>query len=122
MPDLQTWMQCFSVYASVFALKYPQHIPELLAYSRDIMRASGQFKWPFYVIYNIYYCRHMADISQHDWSKINPSIHSVFHWLGMGYLLVFYLCNLGSRLKRLSITPLLFTTCIMLLSNLATSC
>ena len=48
MTDIQTWMQCFSVYASILA---PWHIPELLACPRDIMRVSRQFKWPSWVIY-----------------------------------------------------------------------
>jgi hypothetical protein len=80
MPDLHTWMQCFSVYASVLALKFPQHLPELLAYSRDIVRASPQFKWPSWVIhvYDINYCHHMADIGQRDWSRVDPSIYARF--------------------------------------------
>jgi hypothetical protein len=67
-----------SVYASVLALKFPQHLPELLAYSRDIVRASPQFKWSSWVIhvYDINYCRHMADIGQHDWSRVDPSIYA----------------------------------------------
>ena len=67
-------MQCFSIYASVLALKYPQHIPELLAYSRNIMRVSCQFKWPSWVIYDINYRWHVADIGQRDWSKVDPSM------------------------------------------------
>jgi hypothetical protein len=45
IPDLTTWMQCFTIYASVLTTKLPQYIPEMLAYSRDIMRASRQCKW-----------------------------------------------------------------------------
>ena len=58
MPDLHTWM----------------HVPELLAYSREIMRASRQFKWPSWVIYDTCYCHHMAEIGQRNWSKVDPSI------------------------------------------------
>ena len=79
MPDLQTWMQCFSVYVSVLAIKFPQHIPELLADSRDIMRASWQFKWPSWVIYNTNYRRHITETGQHNWSKVDPSIYA--RWL-----------------------------------------
>ncbi len=45
IPDLTTWMQCFTIYASLQATKLPQYIPEMQAYSRDTMRASRQFKW-----------------------------------------------------------------------------
>ena len=76
MPDLHTWMQCFSIYVSVLAIKFPQHVPELLAYSREIMRASRQLKWPSWVIYDTSYRRHMAEIGQRDWSKVDPSIYA----------------------------------------------
>ena len=64
IPDLMTWMQCFSVYTSVLATRDTEHIPELLAYSRDIMRESRQFKWPSWVIYDATYRRHMAETGQ----------------------------------------------------------
>lgn len=76
IPDLTTWMQCFTVYASVLATKHPQYLPEMLAYSRDIIRASMQFKWPSWVIYNTLYRRHMAEIGQRDWSKVDLSIYA----------------------------------------------
>ena len=76
IPDLTTWMQCFTIYASVLATKHPQYLPEMLAYSRDIIRASRQFKWPSWVIYDTLYRRHMAEIGQHDWSKVDPSIYA----------------------------------------------
>ena len=76
IPDLTTWMQCFSIYTSVLATKHVEYIPELLAYSRDIIRASRQFKWPSWVIYDATYRRHMAETGQRDWSKVDPSIYA----------------------------------------------
>jgi hypothetical protein len=76
IPDVITWMQCFTIYMSVLATKHPQYIPELLAYARDIMRASRQFKWPSWVIYDTIYRRHMAETGQRDWSRVDPSIYA----------------------------------------------
>ena len=77
IPDLTTWSQCFSIlYASVLATKHSQYIPEILAYSRDIIRASRQFKWPSWVIYDANYRLHMAESGQRDWSKVDPSIYA----------------------------------------------
>ena len=76
IPDLTTWMQCFSIYVTVLATQHPQFIPELLAYSRDIISASRHFKWPSWVIYNATYRRHMAETGQKDWSKVDPSIYA----------------------------------------------
>ena len=50
MPDLKTWMQCFRIYASILVIKYPQYIPELLAYLHDNMKASSHIKWLPWVI------------------------------------------------------------------------
>ena len=48
----------------------------MLAYSRDIIRASRQFKWPSWIIYDSSYRRYMAETGQRDWSKVDPSIYA----------------------------------------------
>ena len=65
MPDITTWVQCFSIYTSVLATKHPQHVPELMAYMRDIIRASKQFKWPAGSVY---------DTIASSWQKQNAKI------------------------------------------------
>ena len=97
IPDLTTWMQCFSVYTSVLATRDTEHIPELLAYSRDIMRASRQFKWPSWVIYDATYRRHMAETGQRDWSKVDPSIYA------RTLLMVYTVYYAGPRHSRLPV-------------------
>lgn len=36
------------------------------------MRGSRQYKWLSWVIYDTNYRRHVADIGQRDWSKVDP--------------------------------------------------
>lgn len=76
IPDITTWVQCFSIYTSVLATKHSEHVPELLAYMRDIIRVSRQFKWPAWIIYDTNYRQHMAETGGKDWSKVDPSIYS----------------------------------------------
>ena len=52
---ITTWVQCSSIYASVLATKHGEYIPELLAYMRDIIRVSKQFKWLAWIIYDTNY-------------------------------------------------------------------
>ena len=76
IPDITTWVQCFSIYTSVLATKHLQHVPKLMAYMRDIIRASEQFKWPAWILYDTNYQQHMAETKCKDWSKVDPSIYS----------------------------------------------
>ena len=76
IPDITTWVQCFSIYKSVLATKHGEHIPELMAYMRDIIQISKQFKWPAWIIYDTNYCQHMAETGQKDWSLVVPSVYS----------------------------------------------
>ena len=36
IPDLATWMQCFSIYITTLSAKYPPRLPELMAYQAII--------------------------------------------------------------------------------------
>ena len=76
IPDITTWVQCFSIYTSVLATKYSEYVPELMAYMRDIIRVSKQFKWPAWIVYDTNYRQHMAETGRKDWSKVDPSIYS----------------------------------------------
>ena len=40
IPDLSTWMQCFALYLAVLAPQQPSRIPDLMAYTSCITKAS----------------------------------------------------------------------------------
>ena len=60
----------------MLANKHGEYIPELMAYMRDIIRVSKQFKWPAWIVFDTNYCQHMAETRQKNWSKVDPSIYS----------------------------------------------
>ena len=66
--DVATWVQCFTIYTSAVATKKPDRILPMMAYMVDIIRASRQFKWPSWVLYDV------AAAGQEDWSKVDPSL------------------------------------------------
>ena len=76
VPDVGTWVQCFAIYASVVATQKPAQIPPMMAYMVDIIRASRQFKWPSWVLYDVSYRRQAAAAGQEDWSKVDPSLYA----------------------------------------------
>ena len=48
----QTSLSRYSVlafYNSILAMKHGEYIPELLAYMRDIIQVSKEFKWPVWI-------------------------------------------------------------------------
>ena len=73
IPDITTWVQCFSIYMSVLATKHGEYIPELMAYMRDIIRVSKQFKWPAWIIYDTNYRQHMAETGQKTGPRLIPA-------------------------------------------------
>ena len=99
IPNITVWVQCFCVYSGVMAMKHPGCIPDMLAYMKEIVQANNQYRWPSWVIYDSSFRKQAADTGNHDWSKVDPSLHlcSLPHWLGKEYLLVRDLRDTRSR-------------------------
>ena len=52
IPDLATWVQCFSLYVATIATKFPGRVPELMAYQTIIAIASQRYRWPSWIVYD----------------------------------------------------------------------
>lgn len=52
IPDLATWVQCFSIYTAVLCSQSPERLPDLLGYAAFIAKCSQKFKWPSWVVYD----------------------------------------------------------------------
>jgi len=76
IPDLATWVQCFSLYTTVLLKKQPSRFAELMAYASTIAKASKKYKWPAWVIYDQNFRQEAASIPSQSWAKIDPSIYS----------------------------------------------
>ncbi len=72
---LATWVLCLAIYASVVTTKFAKRIPATKGYTVDTIRASRQFRWLSWVLYDVNYCRQAAASNQTDWSKINPNLY-----------------------------------------------
>ena len=79
--DVHTWVQCFAVYIGVMSQKYPEAVPELLAYMILIVRSSREFAELTWARYDSEYRRHAANSGNRQWSRINPSMYAV-HFTG----------------------------------------
>ena len=75
--DVLTWVQCFAVYVGVMSRRYPEAVPELLAYMIQIVRSSREFAELVWAQYDTSYRRHAANGGNRQWSRINPSMYAV---------------------------------------------
>ena len=57
--------------------KWPQWIPEMMAYMVQIIRASQEYEGLWWFVYDEAYRRQEATTGHVEWSKINPSIFTV---------------------------------------------
>ncbi len=76
IPDLATWVQCFSLYASVVALSSPARISELMAYLTVIAKASQRYRWPSWIVYDQNFRQEAAGNPSQSWARVDPSIYA----------------------------------------------
>ena len=75
--DICVWSQCFAIYVAVMSTKWPQRVPEMMAYMIQIIRASQEYEGLWWFVYDEAYRRQAAATGHVEWSKINPSIFTV---------------------------------------------
>ena len=77
IPDLATWLQCYSLYMAVLASHQPHRIVELVAYQSMIVKASARYKWPSWLMYDQSFRQEMASSPGQSWSRVDPTIYSL---------------------------------------------
>lgn len=101
IPDLATWTQCFSIYASVLLTKHPERAQSLLMYMAQIAKLSRKFKWPSWIAYDDKFRREAADEGKLDWSKIDGTIYpQCFNGMAISEEAWCTICNSMDHLKE----------------------
>ncbi len=77
IPDLVTWLQCFSLYVAVVAAKQPGKVADLMAYQVLITKASQSYRWPSWLVYDQSFRQEMAGKKGQTWAKVDPSIYAL---------------------------------------------
>ena len=75
--EFPTWVQCFALYTSVLGGRFPELIPELMAYMATIARVSQDFAGLAWVRYDAAFRRQAATTGNRKWSQINPSLYAL---------------------------------------------
>ena len=71
---MQSWLQCFAQYVSVLSSKFPEAVPQLMAYMVAIIKASIEFDEGAWIAYDTAYRRPAAATGYKAWLKLNPSL------------------------------------------------
>lgn len=76
IPDIATWVQCFSLYATVLITQSPDRAPTLMGYMAKICKFSRRYKWPSWILYDQHVRQEAAESGDKDWTKIDGGLHS----------------------------------------------
>ena len=75
--DVGQWVQCFAGLVSVLSTKYPQAVPELMAYMATIVKCSRDYHGVAWAQYDRGFRKQMATLRDLRWSRINPTLFSL---------------------------------------------
>lgn len=74
--DILVWVECFASMVAVLSTKYPDKIPQLMAYQRTIVRASKCYIKKRWITYDTCYCRNAAVTKSLDWGQVDFSLYN----------------------------------------------
>ena len=72
--NILEWIQCFSVYIAIIALKYPERVPDLLGYQSLIIDASIQYEGDSWVGYDRRFRLSAAANLTKAWASLDPTL------------------------------------------------
>lgn len=75
---IQEWVVCFNTFISIIAMKKPEQVRDLLAYSSTIVKASQDFEGLPWLDYDIHFRRQLATKKDPQWAQIDASLWTVY--------------------------------------------
>ena len=76
IPDIGTWVQCFTIFAGVICFQSPGRLPDHLGYLYQITRASQRYKWPAWVIFHQNVHQEVADRGSTELAHLDPTLYA----------------------------------------------
>ncbi len=76
IPDLATWVQCFTLYITALTGKHPHRLTDLLGYMSLTARNSKKYKWPSWIVYDQNFRQEAAGNASLTWAKADPSLYA----------------------------------------------
>ena len=76
--SIQDWMLCFNTFISIVAMRNPERVRDLLAYSSLIVKASTDYDDTPWLDYDSHFRRQAATKPNEPWSQIDASLWTVY--------------------------------------------
>jgi len=76
IPDILSWLQCFTSYAAVVCSKFPDKTRELLAYQAMMIGEARRCGGRGWLLYDAAFRQQMTSFETTDFSKINQSLYA----------------------------------------------
>ena len=80
VPDILSWLQCFSLYAAVVGAHYPEKARELLAYQALLVAEHRRCGGKGWLLYDAAFRQQISNIQEADFSKLNQSSTLQLSW------------------------------------------
>ena len=75
--NILQWLQCYAGMVGVLSQKFPQMVPELMAYQVTIIKCSRDFEGLAWAQYDWAYRRQAAQTKDLHWSRLNLTLFSL---------------------------------------------
>ena len=75
VPDILSWLQCFSLYAAVLGAQFPEKSKDLLAYWALLISEHRRCGGRGWILYDSAFHQQISDIREADFSKLNQSLY-----------------------------------------------
>ena len=76
VPDILSWLHCFSLYAAVICDKYPQKARELWAYQAMMIAENRRCGGRGWLLYDTAFRQQVWSIEKTDFSQLNQALYS----------------------------------------------
>ena len=76
VPDMLSWLNCFSLYAAVITSKYPHKTRELWAYQAMMVSEQRRCGGRGWLLYDSGFRQQLSSVEAADFSKINQSLYT----------------------------------------------
>ena len=70
------WVECYSTIVAILTSKFPEKMPELMAYQKTIVRAHRSFIGEGWVTYSLCYRRKAAYCKSLDWGQVDFTLYN----------------------------------------------
>ena len=75
--DIASWIHVYSTYMLIISSRFPEALPDLIAYQLLIVKQAKRFRYPSWLYYDIEFRKWAAATKTKEWAHINSEIYTL---------------------------------------------